>query len=201
MERKKRIQEKIAEFRLIRFQKEQEKIKAQQEEAENERMKLLKQQESRQRYMNSQRAKLAEYQISRASRLSEFTLLQMDAQRKQAAMAAKKRAGRQYEAQKQLAAWRDEKRKAEEMLLMQPLSSQNMQEEPDYDETSALNDADIARVNRTTGEIGADVDTLEQSKFEQSKFEQSKFTQEESKKNTTVKTSVYAANQAKMDRA
>ena len=61
MERKKRIQEKIAEFRLIRFQKEQEKIKAQQEEAENERMKLLKQQESRQRYMNSQRAKLAEY--------------------------------------------------------------------------------------------------------------------------------------------
>ena len=42
MERKKRIQEKIAEFRLIRFQKEQEKIKAQQEEAENERMKLLK---------------------------------------------------------------------------------------------------------------------------------------------------------------
>ena len=71
---------------------------------------------------------------------------------------------------------------------MQPLSSQNMQEEPDYDETSALNDPDITRANRTTGEIGADVDTLEPSKFEQSKF-----TQEESKKNTTVKTSVYAA--------
>ena len=68
--------------------------------------------------MNSQRAKLAEYQINRASRLSEFTLMQMDAQRKQAALAAKKRAGRQYEAQKQLAAWREEKRKAEEMLLM-----------------------------------------------------------------------------------
>lgn len=79
---------------------------------------------------------------------------------------------------------------------MQPLSSQNMQEEPDYDETSALNEVDLARANRTTGEIGADVDTLEPSKFEQSKF-----TQEESKKNTTVKTSVYATNKAKLDRA
>ena len=106
-------------------------------------------------------------------------------------MAAKKRAGRQYEAQKQLAAWRDEKRKAEEMLLMQPLSSQHMQEEPDYDETSAINEADIAGVNRTTGFVAAEVDTLVQSKF----------TQEESKKNTTVKTSIYASNQVKMDRA
>lgn len=47
MERKKRIQEKIAEFRLIRFEKEQDKVKKNQEEAEIERQKLLRQQESR----------------------------------------------------------------------------------------------------------------------------------------------------------
>lgn len=53
MERKQRIQEKIAEFRLIRFQKEQEKVKKQQEEAEAERVKLIRQQERRRRYMDS----------------------------------------------------------------------------------------------------------------------------------------------------
>ena len=42
LERKQRIQEKIAEFRLIRFQKEQEKVNKQNEEAENEKNKLLR---------------------------------------------------------------------------------------------------------------------------------------------------------------
>ena len=78
--------------------------------------------------MNAQREKLAEFQINRAAELSKFTLKMMEDQRKQASLAAKKRAGRHYEAQKKLAAWHEEKRKAEEMLLMQPLSNKNMQE-------------------------------------------------------------------------
>ena len=40
MERKQRIQEKSAEFRLIRFQKEAEKVQKEQDEAEMERSKL-----------------------------------------------------------------------------------------------------------------------------------------------------------------
>jgi len=58
MERKKRIQEKIAEFRLIRFQKEHEKLRKEQEDAEEEKLKLIRQQEKRRRYMESQKVKL-----------------------------------------------------------------------------------------------------------------------------------------------
>ena len=58
MERKKRIQEKIAEFRLIRFQKEHEKLRKEQEDAEEEKLKLMRLQEKRRRYMESQKVKL-----------------------------------------------------------------------------------------------------------------------------------------------
>jgi len=58
MERKKRIQEKIAEFRLIRNQKEHEKLRKEQEDAEEEKLKLIRQQEKRRRYMESQKVKL-----------------------------------------------------------------------------------------------------------------------------------------------
>ena len=58
MERKKRIQEKIAEFRLIRFQKEHEKLRKEQEDAEEEKLKLIRLQEKRRRYMESQKVKL-----------------------------------------------------------------------------------------------------------------------------------------------
>ena len=61
MERKRRIQEKIAEFRLMRFQKEHDKIKKEQEEAEAEKLKLQRQQDRRRRYMNTQKVKLQEY--------------------------------------------------------------------------------------------------------------------------------------------
>ena len=53
MERKQRIQEKIAEFRLIRFQKEAEKVQKEQDEAEMERTKLQRQQDRRRRYMEN----------------------------------------------------------------------------------------------------------------------------------------------------
>ena len=76
MERKQRIQEKIAEFRLIRFQKEQEKVRAEEDEAEAERTKLQKQQERRKRYMENQKAKLAEYQINKAAGMSVTNLVE-----------------------------------------------------------------------------------------------------------------------------
>ena len=66
-----------------------------------------------------------------------MTNLQMhEEQRKKAADEAKRRAGRAYDQQKQLAEWRNEKRKAEEMLLMKPLASNVMREQPELDEVS-----------------------------------------------------------------
>ena len=61
-----------------------------------------------------------------------------DTQRKKASIAAQKRAGQQYEAQKQIAQYREEKRRAEEMLLMGPFGGQPMQEQPEQDEISAM---------------------------------------------------------------
>ena len=54
--------------------------------------------------------------------MSEKNLLDQEIQRRQAQAEAKKRAGRQYENEKALVAYRAEKRRAEEMLLMAPLS-------------------------------------------------------------------------------
>ena len=53
-------------------------MKKQQEEAEAERVKLIRQQERRRRYMDSQKAKLQEYQINRAAQLSQVNLLQQE---------------------------------------------------------------------------------------------------------------------------
>ena len=75
MERKQRIQEKIAEFRLIRFQKEQEKVRKEEEEADAERIKLKQQQERRRRYMDNQKAKLQEYQVTRADDIADASAL------------------------------------------------------------------------------------------------------------------------------
>ena len=58
MERKQRVQEKIAEFRFIRFQNAAEKMKKEQEDAENERIRLIKLTDRRNRYMDAQKAKL-----------------------------------------------------------------------------------------------------------------------------------------------
>ena len=72
--------------------------------------------------------KLQEYQITRATNISQMNLQEQENQRKKAAAEAKKRAGHAYEQQKALAQWRAEKRKAEEMLLMQPLAQNSLQE-------------------------------------------------------------------------
>ena len=67
-----------------------------------------------------------------------MNLHEQEDQKKKAQLEAKKRAGRAYEQQKLIASYREEKRKAEELLLMQPLSTKNMQEELEleFDETS-----------------------------------------------------------------
>ena len=61
--------------------------------------------------------------------------------RKQALEDSQKRNTRTHEQQKQLSQWRQEKRKAEEMLLMQPLSQNVLMEQPEYDEISNQNGA------------------------------------------------------------
>lgn len=53
VERKNRIQERIAEFRMLKVQKEAEKMQKVADDAEAERIKLERQQERRRAYMDA----------------------------------------------------------------------------------------------------------------------------------------------------
>lgn len=122
MERKKRIQEKIAEFRLIRFQKEQDKLRKEHEDAAAERDKLERAAERRRKYMDAQKAKLAEYQLSKHEMYESVNLQAMERKRKMQ-VENRRRQSPTYDQQKAMATYRAQKQKAEEMLLMAPQGS------------------------------------------------------------------------------
>lgn len=75
--------------------------------------------------MDNQKAKLQEYQVTRANDIDETSALMEEKQRKRLAAEAKKRnAGHSNTSDRQQAlfSYHAEKRKAEEMLLMAPMS-------------------------------------------------------------------------------
>ena len=89
-----------------------------------------------------QKARLQEYQITRTAAIAEQNLKEQEQQRKMAAIEAKRRAGYAYEQQKAITNHQHQKRKAQEMLLMEPLSPTNMREELEFSKKreSAAND-------------------------------------------------------------
>ena len=93
LEKKNRVQQKIAEFRMLKYQREQEKLRKEEEEAEAQRQKLAEAQERRARYMETQRAKLQEYQVARALELSQQALKEEEGMRAAAEREARRRAG------------------------------------------------------------------------------------------------------------
>ena len=113
--------------------------------------------------MEAQKEKLQDYQITRTEHLNSMNLELQIEQQKKAQTEAKRRAGRHYEQQLLIANYREEKRKAEELLLMQPLSGNNMQEELEYDEGTLLgNETQRVGVMQNTVELshGANTETL-----------------------------------------
>ena len=93
LERKNRIQQKIADFRMLKYQQEQDKLNKQEEEAEKKRKDLEDAATRRNAYMESQKKKLQIYKVERALKLSEENLLAEEQLRKVTEDKARRMAG------------------------------------------------------------------------------------------------------------
>ena len=142
LEKKNKTQQKIAEFRMLKYQREQEKLQKEEEDAEEQRRKLTEAQDRRANYMAAQKQRLQEYQVARALSLGQQALKEEEEMRQRAEREAQRKAQEQYKRKMALAQWQAEKRKAEQMLLMANTRHQEdpMREQVEDEEYSIENE-------------------------------------------------------------